>query len=586
MHRLPLSIARTQAYLPTAAFDSMRVNDTEAELTRGMRSFAARELVLRVLDFQPSGTLTTAPLTSTGPGPRPISMLHAQHLDPSIVWTYAPYGQPNACNYGVYYPSFQGGDAYGNSIQYSFGAPQVNPSFGWTAISNSYHCLSSYMYPPVERMSYPPPRMAYVPVCSAMHSITPCSKRDIRPSYGFNLERPVTRFVPLHQNPLRYPPETERSPLLEHFRAKKSGIWQLRDIRGHVTEFCADQHGSRFIQHKIETANTEEKDAIFLELDPGSLLYLMTDAFGNHVVQKLFEFGSPEQRNRLAGVMEGHILSLSLQMYGRHVVEKAIEYITVERQVTFIKELYPGVVRCVKDTNGNHVIQKLIERLSPNLLGFVSAFQGSVYNLATHPFGCHVLQRCFEYLHESQTRPLIDELHAYTTQLMQDQFGNYVIQFVLEHGAPVDRNRILHKLRSQMADMARHKFASNVCEKALAMADSESCRLLIEEIMTPRPGLRHPIEAMMKDSFANYVLLRALQVAEGEQRHVLEEKVRLQLNKMRRRPIAYVVVFYGPGLSESLMLTTNAHLVVFFPTIKLYLSVGCKHVKVLIRQLF
>lgn len=71
----------------------------------------------------------------------------------------------------------------------------------------------------------------------------------------------------------------------------------------------------------------------------------------------------------------------------------------------------------------SQVIQKLIERVTPDLLGFVTAFQGNVYDLATHPYGCRVLQRCFEYLHEPQTRPLIEELHKYTTQLMQDQFG-------------------------------------------------------------------------------------------------------------------------------------------------------------------
>lgn len=120
--------------------------------------------------------------------------------------------------------------------------------------------------------------------------------------------------------------------------------------------------------------------------------------------------------------------------------EQAIECIPVEQQAAFVREIEGDVMRCVKDANGNHVsmfalrfrttcltslkvIQKIIERVPPDLLEFVTVFQGNVYDLATHPYGCRVLQRCFEYLHDSQTRPLIDELHKYTTQLMQDQFG-------------------------------------------------------------------------------------------------------------------------------------------------------------------
>ena len=169
------------------------------------------------------------------------------------------------------------------------------------------------------------------------------------------------------------------------------------------------------------------------------------------------------------------------------------------------------------------VIQKLIERVSPDRLEFVNAFRGNVYELSTHPYGCRVLQRCFEHLPEEQTRPLLDELHKYTTNLMQDQFGvcllnreidhcstrfqNYVVQFVLEHGTVHDRSLMISKLRGQMLNMSRHKFASNVCEKALVTADPEGRRLLIEEILSPKQDGVSPIVTMMKDQFASASIL-------------------------------------------------------------------------------
>ena len=48
----------------------------------------------------------------------------------------------------------------------------------------------------------------------------------------------------------------------------------------------ADQYGSRFIQQKLETATTEEKNMVFEEVIPHALS-LMTDVFGNYVVQKV-----------------------------------------------------------------------------------------------------------------------------------------------------------------------------------------------------------------------------------------------------------------------------------------------------------
>ncbi|KAG9318499.1 armadillo-type protein [Chiua virens] len=330
-----------------------------------------------------------------------------------------------------------------------------------------------------------------------------------------------------------------RSPLLDEFRANKSRKWELRDILGYVVEFSGDQHGSRFIQQKLETATSEEKQIVFDEIVPNNTLQLIQDVFGNYVIQKLFEHGTQVQKTVLANTMEGHILPLSLQMYGCRVVQKAVEFILPEQQGSFVKELEPHVLKCVKDANGNHVIQKLIERVSADRLGFVQLFRGNVYDLSTHPYGCRVLQRCFEHLPEEQTRALMDELHRYMINLMQDQFGNYVVQFVLEQGKPHDRYQVIAKLRGQMLNMARHKFASNVCEKALVTATTEERRGLVEEIIAPKPDGVSPIVSMMKDQFANYVLQRALTVADQDQKDQLASKIRPQLVSMRRYSSAY-----------------------------------------------
>lgn len=79
---------------------------------------------------------------------------------------------------------------------------------------------------------------------------------------------------------------------------------------------------------------------------------------------------------------------------------------------------------CVKSSNANHVIQRIVALPSPGL-NFVEAFTGRVFELSTHPYGCRVLQRCFEFLPEDQARPLLTEMHAHTRRLVLDQFGNY-----------------------------------------------------------------------------------------------------------------------------------------------------------------
>ena len=98
-----------------------------------------------------------------------------------------------------------------------------------------------------------------------------------------------------------------RDPLVDEFRNTfgKSRQWSLRDLLGHVVAFCQDQHGSRFIQQRLEVCNEDEKQLVFEEI----LLVanpLMTDVFGNYVLQKLFEYGTPDQCEQL-GLLHGAV---------------------------------------------------------------------------------------------------------------------------------------------------------------------------------------------------------------------------------------------------------------------------------------
>ncbi|KAI8638178.1 armadillo-type protein [Parasitella parasitica] len=325
-----------------------------------------------------------------------------------------------------------------------------------------------------------------------------------------------------------------RSALLEEFRNSKNKKYELKDIAGHIVEFSGDQHGSRFIQQKLETANSEEKQMVFEEVLPNAL-QLMTDVFGNYVLQKFFEHGNQMQKSILAKQMEGHVLSLSLQMYGCRVVQKALEHVLTEQQATLVGELDGCVLKCIKDQNGNHVIQKAIERVPVQHIQFIiDAFHGQVYNLATHPYGCRVIQRMFEHCTESQTGPLLDELHRCTNQLVQDQYGNYVIQHILERGRPEDKARIVEKILGQILPLSKHKFASNVVEKCVDYGSKRDRQLLIEEVIQNRADGTYPLVTMMKDQYANYVVQKMLDVVDDDQREILVNKIRPHLQSLKK----------------------------------------------------
>ena len=120
-----------------------------------------------------------------------------------------------------------------------------------------------------------------------------------------------------------------------------------------MVEFAKDQHGSRyflillisygfflfrFIQQKLERASAKEKQAVFEEVIENAQT-LMTDVFGNYVIQKFFEHGTESQKIQLANAVRGNVMTLALQMYGCRVIQKALESIDEQGQMDLLKEM-------------------------------------------------------------------------------------------------------------------------------------------------------------------------------------------------------------------------------------------------------
>ncbi|KAL8728588.1 MAG: hypothetical protein Q9166_005321 [cf. Caloplaca sp. 2 TL-2023] len=346
-----------------------------------------------------------------------------------------------------------------------------------------------------------------------------------------------------------------RSACLEEFRtnSKTNKRYDLKDIYGHIVEFSGDQHGSRFIQQKLETANSDEKDQAFREILPNAM-QLMTDVFGNYVIQKFFEHGNQSQKKTLANQMKSHVLALSLQMYGCRVVQKALEHILTDQQASLIAELQKDkqVMRCVKDQNGNHVIQKAIERIPAEHIQFiVNAFTGQVHELSKHAYGCRVIQRMLEHCIEPTRSTILHELHGCAQQLITDQYGNYVTQHVIEHGREEDRAAIIALVTSQIILFSKHKFASNVVETCVKFGNAEQRKKIIDILSAVNEKGDSNLQYLIRDQYCNYVIQTLILELKGAELDDFIETLKPQLAILKR-------FAYGKQVQaiESLLYTT------------------------------
>lgn len=214
-----------------------------------------------------------------------------------------------------------------------------------------------------------------------------------------------------------------------------SGV-RIEDLQGELLNLCKDQHGCRYLQKKLEEGEAAHRDMIFHETY-GHFPELMIDPFGNYLCQKLLEYSTEEQRTAIIESVAGDLVGISLNMHGTRAVQKMVDFLAQPRQHkqirTLIFALSMNVVALIKDLNGNHVIQKCLNKLIPDDNQFIyNAIAANLIEVATHRHGCCVLQRSIDHASPAQRVQLVTEIIFNSLYLVQDPFGNYVIQYILD----------------------------------------------------------------------------------------------------------------------------------------------------------
>lgn len=72
--------------------------------------------------------------------------------------------------------------------------------------------------------------------------------------------------------------------------------------------------------------------------------------------------------------------------------------------------------------------------------------------------------------------------------IAKGQWGNWVIQHLLENGASNDRSRVLQIIMDEAVHMCLDQFSSKVVEKALRVGGSEFVDKFVQKLSTSHPS--------------------------------------------------------------------------------------------------
>ena len=312
----------------------------------------------------------------------------------------------------------------------------------------------------------------------------------------------------------------------------------LDALLGHVRRLSRDQVGCRLLQQALDEEGTMASTLI---LNEGIAFWgeAMVDPFGNYLFQKILEKITAEERIMLIKSVSARLVNASLNLHGTRSVQKVVELCATDEiqypdaldpsegnaSEILTRALAPAAARLCIDSHGNHVIQRILLKLGHRHSKFVfDAVAASVGDVARHRHGCCVIQRCLDSPVTEARSHLVRRIVEKSLELMQDAYGNYVVQYVLDVCGDDDVHAVCESVAGKVCLLAIQKFSSNVMEKCL-----ERCTDKVKEMYLSELSDSERIRELMMDPFGNYVVQRALSVATHAQAVRLVEAMRPHL---------------------------------------------------------
>lgn len=339
----------------------------------------------------------------------------------------------------------------------------------------------------------------------------------------------------------------------------------LRSLLGNVRRLSRDQVGCRLLQQALDEDGPPAATAI---LNEGLTFWAeaMVDPFGNYLFQKILERITPEERVTLVSSVSTRLVNASLNLHGTRSVQKIVEVCAADEEESDDEEsqdekedeeennkeeeedttkttkkkkkkkdtaakiltdaLKPSAARLCIDSHGNHAIQRILLKLPYQYTQFIfEAVAVSVEDVARHRHGCCVIQRCLDSRHSTARSNLVERIVEKSLELMQDAYGNYVVQYVLDVCGDDEVHAICESVIGKVSVLAIQKFSSNVMEKCL-----ERCTESVREEYLNELNDTDRIREMMMDPFGNYVVQRALSVSTHAQAIRLVETMKPHLS--------------------------------------------------------
>ena len=275
-----------------------------------------------------------------------------------------------------------------------------------------------------------------------------------------------------------------------------------------------NQNGCRYLQNYI-SSNPDLLKKIFFPKILEHFQELSNDQFSNYLIKKIFQYLNEEMLFNLIQTLIPLVEQIGTNQYGTRVLQDLIDFLNTEKIfLAFVNIIIPHVKLLVTDLNGSHIIYKLILTKNKKVKIIEDIICMQVKDIAITRKGCSFLKKYFDFENENDLIKIKQCILQNLTEIITDQYGNYVIQSILTKEGSIIVKDFINEISKNIVFFSNNKFSSNAVEKCF---ENESMKNIILDQFIQKDIF----EKIILDKFGNYVVQKAIAKADNNRRNYM-----------------------------------------------------------------
>ena len=299
----------------------------------------------------------------------------------------------------------------------------------------------------------------------APSSIINNTNNDI--NYNIN----ITNNVPFNQN-------INNQDIQMHHQTQNASNQNNIFSRQNIINALMDQNKTIYLQRKLRTISKNEIDYIIGQLQ-GIFREIMKDKNGNYFCSDLFKECDQEQRIKILNELSSSLAEDCLNNYSSHAIQTLIDRSSSEFEYKLILSSfndYNKLLYVCLDPCGAYTVQKIIERIPDRYREeFNFIFSSFIGFTSRKKYGIVTVKK---FISGTRSDLVTEQIMKFVEEnfmnLAEDQYANYLIQFLLEkwNNTP-EGNEIKKMVKDNFVKMCEKKYSSFICELYIKIISPE-----------------------------------------------------------------------------------------------------------------